>query len=103
MARIIVTESASADQAAILDDLNAKAGARTAVRFRSLFGSLYDRLTSHPEIGALRPALGANIRVGVVWPYLVIYQYAQEHDAVTVLRIVHGRRKITGRMLGELK
>jgi len=33
MARIVVTASASDDQVAILNDLNAKAGLRTAARY----------------------------------------------------------------------
>jgi hypothetical protein len=40
MARIIITETASADQTAILEGLNAKAGKRTAVKFRSLRSAL---------------------------------------------------------------
>jgi len=48
MARIIVTTLASADQAAIFNHLHARAGLGTVVKFRSLFGALYDRLADHP-------------------------------------------------------
>jgi hypothetical protein len=32
-------------------------------------------------------------------PYIVIYEYDRAKDVVTILRIVHGRRKITGKLL----
>jgi plasmid stabilization system protein ParE len=34
-------------------------------------------------------------------PYIVIYDHEQAADLVTVLRIVHGRRRITGKLLAE--
>jgi len=72
MARLIVSPSASADQTEILNDLNSTAGLRTATKFRGLFSMLYVNLTDHPAIGALRPALGHNIRIGIVSPYIII-------------------------------
>ena len=101
MARFILSPSASADQTEILNDLNSKAGLRTATKFRGLFRALYVRLTDHPAIGAPRPALGCDIRIGIVSPYIVIYRHSADEDTVTVLRIVHGRRRITGKMLSE--
>jgi toxin ParE1/3/4 len=68
---------------------------RYAVHFRDLVRGLGD----HPEIGAARPSLGPAVRVAVVSPYLVIYDYAPEPDAVTLLRILHGRRKVTASVL----
>jgi plasmid stabilization system protein ParE len=52
MARVIFTASASNDQAAILSDLHAKAGLRTATKYRALFVKLYDLLADHPAKGA---------------------------------------------------
>jgi toxin ParE1/3/4 len=99
MPRIIVTFSASRDQAKILDDLNAKAGKRTAAKYRLLFGRLYDRLGDHPDMGPLRPALGPLVRIGIVTPYIVIYEHGAKDDTVTILRIVHSHRDITVRFL----
>ncbi len=53
----------------------------------------------HPESCEARPKLGAHIRVGVVVPYLVIYRHASGDNTVSILRILHGRRKITGKLL----
>jgi len=100
MARVVIASSADADYAAIITDLAAKAGWRTAAKYDAIFEGLYDRLADHPRSGAPRPALGRNIRIGVVTPFIVIYRHDDGSNTVTVLRIVHGRRRITGRMLG---
>ena len=101
MARFILSPSASADQTEILNDLNSKAGLRTASKFRGPSRRLYMTLTDHPAIGAPRPALGRDIRIGIVSPYTIIYQHSADNGTVTVLRIVHGRRRITGKLLSE--
>jgi toxin ParE1/3/4 len=56
-------------------------------------------LTHHPASGAPRPAIGPHVRIGIVSPYIVIYEHDAAQDTVTIFRIVHGRRKITGKML----
>ncbi len=99
-ARVLITSSADADYAAILTDLATKAGWRVAAKYDALFERLYDRLADHPRSGAPRPVLGRNVRIGggSVSPYIVIYRNEDDHT-VTVLRIVHGQRWITGRIL----
>jgi toxin ParE1/3/4 len=52
-----------------------------------------------PHSGAPRLGLGSDIRIGVVRPYVVIYRYLADDDIVTVLRVVHGRRRIIGSLL----
>jgi toxin ParE1/3/4 len=101
MTRIVIAATADADTDAILTSLAARAGRRTAARYHDLFERLYDHLTYHPASLPRRPALGSRIRIGIVAPFIVIYEYDEANDTVTVLRIVHGRRKITGRMLSE--
>jgi toxin ParE1/3/4 len=93
MARVVYTESADADSASIFRYLTNKAGPRTVVKYRVLLNRLYDRLSDHPDSGAPRPALGQNIRIGVVSPYCA--------ELVTILRIVYGRRRITAKLLSE--
>ena len=99
MARVIFTKSASNDQAAILSYLHAEAGLRTATKYRALFLRLYDLLADHPAIGARRPALGPHVRIGIVLPYIVIYEDSSTDDTVINLRIVHGRRDVTVSLL----
>ncbi len=99
MARVIFAASAAGDSAAIFNELNARAGHRVATTFRNRFRKLYDRLASYPGSGAPRPVLGPGIRIAFVAPYIVIYRYIAGEDFVTVLRIVHGHRKIAGKLL----
>ena len=99
MARIVYTSLAYADSAEILNDLLAKSGRFTAVKFDSQFEQLFDRLADFPDSGAPRPAIGPDIRIGIVAPYVVIYRHMPADDTVIVLRIVHGRRKISGKLL----
>ena len=101
MARIVITASADADTAFILGDLAAKAGADVAARYDADFDALYRRLGRFPESGAPRPALGRLVRIGIVSPYNIIHETIEADDAVTIMRIVHGRRRITRRMLNR--
>ncbi len=98
MARVLFTSAADADADCIFDDLYIKAGKTTVVKYRLLFKTLYDNLAAFPNNGAPRPKIGANIRVGIVSPYIVIYN-TETDGIVRVLRIVHGRRKITGKLI----
>lgn len=98
MARVVITSPADADAAHIIAGLGAKAGAGVAARYDADFDKLYERLAVHPESGAPRPTLGRRVRICVVSPYVVIYEHIEADDAVMVMRIVHGRRKITRRL-----
>jgi toxin ParE1/3/4 len=99
MARLVIAATADADTAGILTHLAAKAGRRTAIKYDALFERLYDRLAVHPGSGAPRPALGRDIRIGIVSPYIIIYRHTEDDDTVTVLRVVDGRRRISGNTL----
>jgi toxin ParE1/3/4 len=101
VARVVITASADADSGAIISDLAAKAGANVAVRYDADFDALYRRLEKFPESGAPRPAPGRLVRIGVVSPYTVIHEYIEADDVVTILRVLHGRRRVTRRMLNR--
>ncbi len=64
-----------------------------------MFEALYDRLTAYPDSGQLRPLLGSGVRIGIVSPYVVIYRHTDGDSTVAILRIVHGRLKISGEVL----
>jgi plasmid stabilization system protein ParE len=68
-------------------------------RYNASFERLYDILADFPGAGPPRPALGAHIRSGVVLPYIVIYSHTETDGVVRVLRIVHGSRRISGKLL----
>ena len=58
-----------------------------------------ERLVAFPGIGSRRQALGPNTRIGVVPPYILIYDYTDTDDTLTLLRIVHSKRDITRRLV----
>lgn len=103
MARLVITSPADGDAAHMIADLGAKAGAKAganvADRYDAALDRLYERLTDYPKSGALRPPLGMHIRICVVSPYVVIYEHIEADDTVVIMRIVHGRRKITRKFL----
>lgn len=101
MARIVYASSAYADSAEILTYLTDSFSQPTAKKFDVRFEQLFNRLAAFPLIGAPRPSVGPSIRIGIVAPYVVIYRYVAADDTVTVLRIVHGRRKISGELLNR--
>jgi toxin ParE1/3/4 len=95
MTQLVVTTDAEADTFAVLPDLEAKAGAPVAERYARRFvlqsnASSRCRRAAHP-----RPALGADTRCVIVPPYLLIYDYALGENTVVLLRVLHGRRRIT--------
>jgi len=99
MARVVIASSADADYAEILTDLAAKAGWRNGRQIRRAFRRA---LRSPRRSSALRRAPSrarSDIRIGIVTPFIVIYRNDDDGNTVTVLRIVHGRRRVTGRML----
>jgi toxin ParE1/3/4 len=99
MIRVIVSPRAQNDLTNILQFLAQDAGPRVAFDYREQFRSLYRLLSDHPNIGPSRPRFGRGVRVSLVHPYLAIYRHSDH--TVTVLRIVHGRRKITGAMISK--
>ena len=99
MAQVIVSLLAQADTDCIVTDLAEKAGYNVAARYVASFEALYTRFAVHPDSGAPRPAIGPDVRIGIASPYIVIYGHDEASDIVTIFRIVHGRRKISGQLL----
>jgi plasmid stabilization system protein ParE len=99
MAQVIVSLLAQADTDCIVTDLAEKAGYNVAAGYVASFEAIYARLAAHPDSGAPRPAIGRHVRIGIASPYIVIYEYVEASDTVTIFRIVHGRRKISGKLL----
>lgn len=97
MTRLVVTANAESDTSDILDYLQQEAGSRVAEDFGRRFRIAIERFVDLPETGSPRPLLGGNIRVSIVFPYILIYEYVREDDTVTLLRVLHGRRNITRR------
>ncbi len=99
MARVLVSTVAQADTATILRDLASNAGLGVAADYAASFEALYDRLAAHPDSGSPRPKYGRHVRIGVVWPYVVAYRHVPKSDLVGVIRVLHGSREITRKLL----
>jgi toxin ParE1/3/4 len=97
--RLIISERADEDWSAILETLARGGGDAALTKYMNRLDRLYEVLAERPDICANRPRLGKYVRAAVVHPYLVIYQHVPGDAAVEVIRIVHGRRKITRRAL----
>jgi toxin ParE1/3/4 len=99
MARLDVTVRTARDSAAIFAMLADNAGPEVAARYRREIEALYDRLVMFPRSGGPRPSFDRYARVGIVSPFVVIYDYRS--DVVTVLRVLDGRRNITRRLVRQ--
>jgi plasmid stabilization system protein ParE len=99
MTRLVVTADAEADLNEILDYLKREATALVAEEYGRKFRLCIERLVEFPGIGSPRPAFGANARIGIVPPYILVYDYVGADDTLTLLRIVHGKRNITRRLV----
>src|ERR1700693_3155845 len=84
MARVVLTDAAGA--AFIFEELYAKAGKPTVVKYRAAFKTLYERLADFPDSGAPRPTIGAQIRIGLVSSYGVIYRHTEADSILRVLQ-----------------
>ena len=99
MTRLIVSRQAETDIDEVLNYLEREAGVRTARSYAERFRKSIELLTEFPGGGALRPALGPKARISIVYPYVLIYDYDEGGDTLAILRIVHGRRNITKRLV----
>ncbi len=95
MTRLIVTADAEADTFEILNDLENKAGGAVAERYAERFRGAIERLSELPQSGPPRPALGPFTRCAILSPFVMIYDYTPADDTLVLLRILHGRRRIT--------
>ena len=96
MARVVITAMAFQDLERIMVKLAVRAGWAVSARYDAEFTALFERLQQFPGTGAPRPKLGKSTRIGIISPYVVIYDVVG--GVVTVLRVVHGRRKITRKL-----
>jgi plasmid stabilization system protein ParE len=99
MTRLVVTADAEADIDDILNYLRKEAGPAVAASYGRKFGAAIGRLVEFPGIGAPRTALGEETRTTVVYPYVLIYDFTAADDTLTLLRVLHGKRNITRRLV----
>jgi len=97
--RLIVTSNAQRDMACILAYLEHEANPIVAEEFGRDVRRAVLRLVQFPDSGAPRPELGTDVRVVVVYPYLLLYEHQPRHADLTLLRVLHGKATITAEIL----
>ena len=98
MARLRVAPAAARDLQKISDEIATAAGKRVALAFMERLRQSLEGLVQFPGMGRQRPAFGSGVRSWVVYPYVAFYRQAGLD--VEIIRVVHGRRRITRRLLG---
>ena len=99
MARVVITAPADTDVDALLHYLKRQTGEVIAGRYCQRLEQLFERLGEHPDSGPSREALGRGVRIGMVLPYIVFYRYDEADDVVAILRVLHGNREVTRKLL----
>lgn len=99
MTEVTVAPQARSDLIRIVDHLASVASPATAGRWNDRLWATIDGIAHFPGTGAPRQRLGRNIRIKVVRPYIVIYGHELGSGTAHVLRVLHGRRKITRKLL----
>jgi len=54
-----------------------------------------------PDIGAPRPRFGPHTRIAILSPYILFYDHIDGAEAVTIIRVIDGRRNVTPRLVRE--
>lgn len=99
MTTLVVTAHAHRDFDDILHHLDDMAGQRTAQAYADRFANALERIEQFPSAGPQRPALGPCARIAIVLPYMLIYDYSEADGRLVLLRVLHGRRRMTERLL----
>lgn len=99
MAKLNVTPPAKADIGDILDHLGGVAGPAVADNMNADIINAFDQLIRFPRIGAARPKLGPAVRIWTVGPYVIYDRFDADNDVVRILRLVHGKRNVTRKLL----
>jgi toxin ParE1/3/4 len=102
MIAVIVSPQAKTDIESIVDYLAGVASPTTARRWNGRLWDAISHLGDFPGSGSPRPALGDHIRIAIIAPYILIYEHERGSEQLAILRVIHGRRHITGRLLAGL-
>ena len=98
---VIVAPRARGDLFSIVRHLAKVAGPEIAGRWDDKFWEGIDRLRDFPGVGTRRPRLGRDVWMIVVAPYLIFYRHSACEPLVIILRVLHGRRRISRKLVQE--
>jgi toxin ParE1/3/4 len=97
VAQLRFAPAAARDLQRISGDIKAVRGERFALAFVARLRRSLEGLVAFPRMGRRRPRFGSDVRSWAFPPYVAFYR--QSGDDVEIIRIVHGRRKLTRALL----
>jgi toxin ParE1/3/4 len=95
--RLLRTSKATSDLIAAAAYLSEAAGAEVANRFSDVMDRELLRLAELGHEGAPRGHLGRGVRLTIIGNFNIFFRRTDED--ILILRVLHGRRKVTSRML----
>ena len=101
MAEVRLSVAARIDFDELIDYLAEAAGAAIAVKYAQRIRAQINLIADFPGVGAPRSKLGATTRMTSVSPYLIFYDGGPTSRTVHVLRILHGHRNITPKLIAR--
>ena len=99
MMRLVLAPLAESDLSLILTYLRREAGTGTAENYRARFRRTFDQLRRFPESGAPRQDLSAKLRIAIIHPYVIFYDFDQSARLIAVWRVLHGKVAVDERLL----
>jgi plasmid stabilization system protein ParE len=99
MTKIIISPRADADLDDVTTYLAGRGGEPLVAKYFGLFDAVYRRLQMWPASEPARRPLGKQARIAPVPPFVLIYDWDQATDTVTIVRIVRGSRRITRKLV----
>ena len=99
MVEVVVSQQARTDLLDIIGYLATVASRGVTRSWHDRLWAAIDHLAEWPGEGAPRPKLGANVRIKIVGPYLVIYEHQRGDTTLQVLRVLYGSRRITRKLV----
>ncbi len=89
--QLVISPDAKLDLQGIWNHIAAD-NVAAAIRFQDRLAARFDLICTSPESGEERLDLAAGIRQAIVGQYVIFYRVTQ--NAVRVLRILHGARRL---------
>lgn len=96
--RVTISEQARANLRSIYAHSYAQWGEEQATRYDDALDAAIDRIGDHPNIGKRLPHLGPSVHRLVCQSHVIVYERVSD-DEIEILRIVHGNRRLTKRLL----
>src|SRR5258707_569403 len=100
--RFLLSPEASADLSAIADYISEESGLGRAQDVVRRISRTLSTIAYSPNVGRRRPDLEGAPRLFPIWPWVIVYEPAQNLSGIQVLRIYDGRRDL-GSLFREYK